>query len=227
MIEISREGDVRILRMTKPGNTLEPGFLRTVHEALDTIEADADGAAGLVITGSGKSFSNGLDLELLPTLPEEERRAMGPLILGLMRRLMSSKLPVVAALNGHAFAGGAFFALACDFRVMREDRGWFCISEVDVGVPIGRPMMSIAETKLTPAVLRTAVLSGRRYTGPEALEAGIVDAVASEEGLVAAASELAQQMATKERGIFGNCKEMLFAAPLAEIDAVVPRSEEQ
>lgn len=223
MIEISREGNVRILTMTKPGNTLEPVFLRAVHEAMDAIEADVDGPAGLVITGSGKSFSNGLDLEVLSTLDGDERAAMGPLILGLMRRLLTSNLPVVAALNGHAFAGGAFFALACDFRVMREDRGWFCISEVDVGVPIGRPMMGIAEAKLAPAVLRTAVLSGRRYTGPEALEAGIADAVASEAELLPAAIAMAEGLASKERGIFGDCKKTMFAASIAGIEAVLPK----
>ena len=55
---------------------------------------------------------------------------------------------VVAAVNGHAFAAGAFLAMACDFRLMRADRGWICISEIDVGVPIGAPMMGILRAKL-------------------------------------------------------------------------------
>jgi enoyl-CoA hydratase/carnithine racemase len=220
-MDLSREGDVRILRMEKPGNTLEPEFLRELHARLDEVEEGANGPAALVITGGGKFFSNGLDLDIVAKLEGEEQREFGKLILGLMRRLLTSKVPVVAALNGHAFAGGAFFALACDYRFMREDRGWFCISEIDVGIPIGRPLMSIAETKLTPQVLRTAVLTGHRYTGPEALEGGIADGIASEADLLPAAIAQAAVLAAKERGIFASCKETLFAAPVAEIDKVI------
>lgn len=210
MIELSRDGDVHILRMKKPGNTLEPEFLRALHTGIDEVVAEPNGPSALVITGEGKFFSNGLDLDIVPHLPPDEGREFSKLILGLMGRLLTLPIPVVAAVNGHAFAGGAFLAMACDFRVMREDRGWFAISEIDVGVPIGRPMMAIIQAKLHPQVCRTAVLTGYRYPGPEALSAGIVDALATEEELLKVAVAQAAEVATKERGIFHSCKKTLF-----------------
>ncbi len=145
MVEHSRTGAVHLIRMQKHKNTLEPAFLRAMHAALDLVAADGEGPAALVVVGNDRFFSNGLDLQLLPQLPLAEREQVGRLITTLLGRLLLLPVPVVAAVNGHAFAGGAFLAMAADFRVMREDRGWFCVSEVDVGVPIGYSMLAAKE----------------------------------------------------------------------------------
>ena len=91
------------------------------------------------------------------------------------KRFLVLPCPTVAAMNGHAFAGGAFMALSCDYRIMREDRGWFCVSEVDVGVPIPPAMMGILQGKLPANTARDALLTGKRYTADEAIAAGIAD----------------------------------------------------
>lgn len=206
MIEVSRTGVVHRIQMQKKGNTLEPTFLRALHAAIDRVEADCEGPAALVLIGNDRFFSNGLDLELLRQLPEEEQDQVGGLITTLLGRLLMLPIPVIAAVNGHAFAGGAFLAMAADFRVMREDRGWFCVSEVDVGVPIGYSMMSLLAAKLSPQVLRSAVLTGRRYTGREAMASGIVEVLASEAELLQRATTIAAALAAKERGDFGSVK---------------------
>ena len=130
-------------------------------------------------------------------------------------RMLILPCPTVAAINGHAFAGGAFVALSLDYRLMREDRGWFCVSEVDVGVPIPEAMMGILQGKLTPNVARDAMLTGKRYVADEAINAGIADGKASQETLLTEAITLAGQLATKEPGIFKTLKQRWFG-PMAQ-----------
>ena len=128
----------------------------------------------------------------------------------LVHRLMLLGVPTAAAVTGHAFGLGAFVVLAHDQAVMREDRGWICISEVDVGVPIAPPMMALLRAKLPAKTLRAAVLTGKRYDAHEAIASGFVDASAPEAELLSDAKKLAAELATKERGIFGELKKTLW-----------------
>ena len=215
MVEHSREGAIHRITLNNGPNMIDLDWLDRIHAALDTVEADCDGEAGLVLTGTGKFFCSGLNVEKLMALTEEEKPRFGAGMLGFMRRLISLPIPTVAAINGHAFAGGAFVTLGCDYRVMRADKGWFCISEVDVGVPIGDPMMGLLKAKLSPQIAREAALTGKRYPAQEALAVGIVDAISEEDALLDNATALATSMAGKERGIFGLIKNQLYADVIA------------
>jgi enoyl-CoA hydratase/carnithine racemase len=210
MIELTRDGDVHRITMTSDPNLVHPDFVAAFHEALDEVEAACSGPGALILTGTGKSFNNGLDVPVVFSLEGDDAKRFSNKRFRLMHRLLVGPVASVAALNGHAFAAGAFLALACDFRVMRGDKGRFCISEVDAGVPIGTPMMTLLRTKLTPAVVSRAVLTGHRFTGADALEAGIVEAVVTEGELLAAAGKRAAMLAAKERGITRKLKRTLW-----------------
>ena len=215
MIEHSREGAIHRITLNNGPNMIDLEWLDHMHAALDTVEADCEGEAGLVMTGTGKFFCSGLNVEKLMALSPEDGPRFRERMLGFMRRLVSLPIPTIAAINGHAFAGGAFVTLGCDYRVMREDKGWICISEVDVGVPIGDPMMRLLKAKLSPQTAREAALTGKRYTAPEALAAGMVDAIATEDALLVEATALATSMAGKERRIFSTIKHQLDADLIA------------
>lgn len=212
MIELSKEGALHLVTMNNGPNMICPDWQHRMIEVLDTVEADCEGPAAMVLMGEGKSFSNGLNLEALMALEPEAMVAFGATMGQIFRRLLLLPLPTVAALNGHAFAAGAFLALACDYRIMREDRGWFCISEVDVGVPIDPAMMNLVKAKLPPATVRDAILTGKRYTAEEAIAAGIADGAASETELATQAQALAASLAEKERGIFRTLKRNLYGS---------------
>ena len=197
--------------MNNGPNMVDPDWQARMLEMLDTVEGDCDGAAGLVLTGEGKFFCNGLNVEVVMGLQGEDRERFGASMLTIMGRLLTLPVPTVAAINGHAFAAGAFLALACDYRLMREDRGWLSVSEVDVGVPIGAPMMSLLKSKVSPQTAREAVLSGKRYTADDAIAAGFADGKATEAELLTKAMELATALATKERRIFKTLKRQLYA----------------
>lgn len=211
MMTRTKDGDVHVVTMQDGQNTIDLDFLGELNERLDEAEREGDGPAALVLTGEGKFFSNGLNLDFLTNADREARAEFGVTMLTTMRRLILFPLPVVAALNGHAFAAGAFVALACDFRIQREDRGWICVSEVDVGVPIGPPMIGLLNAKLPAASAREAALTGRRYDADAALAAGFVDAKASEAGLLPAATEHAAALSSKGRAIFSAIKKDLYA----------------
>jgi enoyl-CoA hydratase/carnithine racemase len=200
MIELSHDGDVHIVTMTASPNTVQPAFVAAMHDALDQV--DAAGGRAIVLTGSGKSFNTGLDVPAVISLKG---------LMNVFKRLSVGPTPVVAAINGHAFAAGAFLAMACDFRVMREDRGWICISEVDVGVPIGPPLMNILRNKLSANVMAEAVLTGKRYAATDAIAAGFADEAASEADLLGAAIKRAAELASKEAGIMATLKKQLWA----------------
>ena len=210
MIELTRDGDIHVITMNNGSNMIDPTWQKRMLEVLDTVEAESEGNAGLVITGDGKFFSNGLNVEVIMSLKGDDMVLFGSNMGQIMGRLLLAPIPTVAAVNGHAFAAGAFLALACDYRIMREDRGWICISEVDAGVPINQPMMDLLVAKLTPNTARDAVLTGKRYAADDALAAGFADGKAAEGNLVAEAVKLASSIANKERRIFKTLKRTLY-----------------
>ena len=109
--------------------------------------------------------------------------------LRLLTRLLTFPVPTAAALNGHAFGIGAMLALAHDRRVMRPDRGWFCLPEIDLGMQFHPLMLALVTHRLPGPVAEEAILSGRRYDGAAAVEAGIAHSLADLDDLVPAAVE--------------------------------------
>ena len=84
-------------------------------------------------------------------------------------------MPTLALINGHAFAGGFMLSMFHDYRIFNPSRGYLCLNELDLGVPLKPPMSSIFRQKLSPSVYNTTVLEAKRYSGKQALGAGIVD----------------------------------------------------
>ena len=179
MIETTRTDDVIKLRMDAGENRINPTFLASLNAALDAVE-EAEGPVVAVLTGSGKFFSNGLDLEWMGSAPEGAPLEVVNGLQALYSRMLTLPVPLVAAVNGHAFAGGAMLALACDGIVMREDRGFFCVPEVDINIPFTNGMAALCQCRMAPSVAHAAMLSGRRYTAAEAVESGFVAAAVAE-----------------------------------------------
>jgi len=212
MVNLEKHGNVYTLTFEEAdGNALTLELLNDIHAAFDKVIEDSKGPCALVLTATGKSFSSGLSIRAMSAYKAHELTQFSDAMQRLYGRLINFPVPTVAAINGHAFAGGAFLALACDYRVMREDKGWFCISEVDVGVAIAPNIMEVAILKMAPNVLRDAVLTGKRYSGQACLELGLADAVCSEATLLDMALEIVKPIATKKRHIYKALKSSLYA----------------
>ena len=171
-VAVERREAVTVVRMERGENRLHPELLSALESVLDAIEGRGEPAA-LVLTGAGKFFSNGLDLEYMGANPSEAGPTLAR-VHSLFRRVLALDAPTVAAINGHVFAAGAMLALCFDLAVMRADRGYFCLPEADLGFPFTVGMNALLTARLSPPVAHRAMVTGHRFTGPEALAGGIV-----------------------------------------------------
>lgn len=204
------EGDVVVAIWDDGENRFSGGSIAAWHALLDEVEA-ADGPVALVVAGSGKFFSNGLDLEWMGAHPDESGDLLAD-VHRLFGRLMTLGCYTVGAIVGHAFAGGAMLACCFDERIMRSDRGYWCLPEVDLGLPLTPAMYATVSARLPHATLHEAIVTGRRYGGPEALAAGIVEQLAAEDRVVELAVERAAAMAGKDRRVIANHKRQMYGA---------------
>jgi len=208
-LEVERDGDVLVARWCDGENRLNPASLDALESLCERVENET-GPLALVVTGDAKFFSNGLDLDRFAAHPEELGPTAGRLQV-LLGRLLVLPCYTVAAINGHAFAGGAMLTCGFDHRVMREDRGYWCLNEVEIGLPLSAQMGAAVLGRLPRATALEAMLTARRYGGAEALAAGIADEIAAEDRVLPASIERAAAVATKNRTIVTMHKRLAFA----------------
>lgn len=208
ILERSQHGDVVVLRWNDGENRYRGDSVAEWHATLDEL-AGSEGPLALVVTGTGKFFSNGLDLDWMGA-NRDESPAMLAEVHRLFGRLLTFPAFTVAAVNGHAFAGGAMLTCGFDMRLMRADRGYWCLPEVDLGLPLTDPMFAVVSARLPHATLHESIVTGRRYAGPEAVAAGIVEATAAIDDLLDAAIEAAAAMAAKDRRVIARHKQQMY-----------------
>ena len=185
-------------------------WLAAVDKCLDELEGSTEPAA-LVTIGDGKFFSNGLDLDWLGQHLDEYASYVDR-VHALFARFLTLPFPTVAAVNGHAFGAGAMLAVAHDYRVMRDDRGFLCFPEVDIHIPFTPGMSALITGKLSPRTALTAMTTGHRYPGPQAHRDGLVDATADLDSLHASASDIVRPLAGKDRKTLGAVKQTMFGS---------------
>ena len=199
---------IAVLTLGDDENRFSPERLDTLDAQLDDA---ADNAQALVTTGLGKFYSNGLDLDWLGANGDRLGWYVGR-VQDLLNRLLTFPLPTVAAINGHAFGAGSMLAIAHDYRVMREDRGFFCFPEVDIRIPFTPGMAALIQAKLPPQTAVKAMTTGHRYGGQEALASALVDDIAPESGILDAAIGRLQPILGKDPGTLGAIKTTMYAA---------------
>lgn len=213
MTRLTRTDGIHVLDLGDDENRFSPDWMKAVDAALDEVVA---APAPLVTTGAGKFYSNGLDLDWLGQHPDDFTSYVAQ-VQALLARMLTLPVPTVAAVNGHAFGAGAMLAIAHDWRVMREDRGYYCFPEVDIQIPFTAGMAALVQAKLTPRTAVDAMTTGRRFPGPEALAAGLVDATAAEEALLDRAVAQVVPLEGKHADTLGAIKTTMFAEAVARL----------
>ncbi|WPR64621.1 enoyl-CoA hydratase/isomerase family protein [Glutamicibacter protophormiae] len=183
-------------------------WLQEVNDLLDEVLASP--ATSLVTTGTGKFYSNGLDVAEAEGPAELDPDYVRQLQ-AVYRRVLTLPMPTAAAVNGHAFGGGALLAMAHDYRVMRTERGFFCFPEVNIGIAFTEGMAALVQSKLSAAQARDAMLTGRRFDGGQAAAAGLVDEAVPVDQLVERAVQLASAHVPAHPQTLGAVKEIMYA----------------
>jgi Delta3-Delta2-enoyl-CoA isomerase len=169
---------VAVLSMNCGENRFNFPFFSAINDVLDEIEQSPDIKVLVVTSSDKKIWCNGIDLDWLTPAIEKE----GPDLAGkfyremytFLRRILTYPMVTIAAITGHAFAGGAFLSFVLDFRFMRSDRGWLCLPEVDLGMRLGKGLTAIAKKTLPRDLQEEMILTGRRLTAEECVAYRIV-----------------------------------------------------
>jgi enoyl-CoA hydratase len=216
MIVLSRRGSVALLRMTHgKANALDLEFCEALTGELnDCARSDA---RALVLTGDGRMFSAGVDLLRVVDGGAPYVRTFLPSVNRMFETLFSFPKPVVAAVNGHAIAGGCVMACAADYRVMAREPGRIGIPELLVGVPFPVVPFEILRFAAPPQHLQAMAYRGLTLTADLALQQGLVDAVVAPERLLDEAVEIAESLAAIAADAFELTKRQMREPALQRI----------
>lgn len=170
-VSYKMDESVAVVTMNDGENRFNPDFLSTFIQVLDEIESETEALTLVVTSAHEKIFSNGIDLEwLIPVIQNQDMDTAMEFFFSLnnlFKRTVMSPLITVAAMSGHAFAGGAIWSCAFDFRFMRSDRGFFCFPEVDLGIPFLPGMLALLDKAIPKHKMDEMVYTGCRLTAEE------------------------------------------------------------
>src|SRR5436309_5128083 len=209
---VTYETKDRIARITLDDgkvNAMSLGFFEALGASLDRAESERPGA--VVITGRPGIFSAGLDLKLLPTLDAADRRTTLNAFARTMLRVFLFPIPTVAAVSGHAIAGGALLMFACDLRVAADGPARLQLNETAIGLALPSWAILIARSAIPPRWRTEAILHARPYSPAEAKTRGFVDIVVPAEQLLEAAAKAAAPLAALDPTAYGTSKTRLRA----------------
>ena len=213
-VTLTESDEVAVLALGDGLNAVDGAVLDALVDALDRLEA-AERPPALVTIGSHRAYCTGYDLEFLAGLNQAEVEAEVERSLDVLARILTYPGPTVAALSGHAFGYGAMLALAHDQRVMRADRGWFCLPEVDLGLAFPPFQLALIRARLAPQSAHRAITTGHRFDAADALASGIVEYISERDALGGRAVELAMEGAGKVPAIVSTLKSDLYAEVLS------------
>jgi enoyl-CoA hydratase/carnithine racemase len=201
------------ITMNDGENRFNPDFLTEFLAILDKVEQQTEAKTLVVSSGHEKIWCNGLDLEWLAPVIKNNRTSEAVdfffLLNTLYRRVLLYPMVTVAAMTGHAFAGGAIFSCAFDFRFMRSDRGFFCLPEIDLGIPFLPGMLALLRKAIPFNVLEELQYSGKRITAEQCVQRGIVTRALHKDKLLGQTLDFALEF-KKNRDITREMKHRLY-----------------
>jgi enoyl-CoA hydratase len=223
---LERTDGVALLRFDRPPvNAIELGSVPEFSEAFDEIEGSADIGA-LVVAGARDCFSAGLDLKEVPSYSPQQQKELIQGVNRMVARLYALPRPTVAAVNGHAIAGGLILALCCDYRIGVREPCKLGLTEARAGVPFPAAPMAVLRAELAAPAARILTLVALNTDSAGALARGVLDELVPRESLLERALEVARDLASIPRDAYGRIKRQLRGPTLARIEEIVDRDDD-
>ena len=216
-IEREERASVTVLRMRHGKvQAMDLELLQSLDDELQRVE-DAEIGRAVVLTGSGSVFSAGVDLFRLVEGGSSYIDDFLPLLSDVLQRVFAFPRPLVAAINGHAIAGGCVLACACDYRVAARGSGTIGLPELRVGVPFPLVPLEIVRFALPAEHLQELVYLGRTYRVDEAAGRGLVDEVVKGGDLIDRACDVASRLVSGPPARFVLAKRQLRGPTIRRI----------
>ena len=204
-----RDGIAQITLDDGKVNAMALPFFEGLGAAFD--RAEKDGARALVIAGRPGFFSAGLNLKLLPTLAQDELKKSMLAFPRIMLRAYTLPIPTVAAVTGHAVAGGALLAYLCDLRFVADGPFRLQMNETQIGIPLPTWILTVVQGDIAPRWQTEALLHARAYSPAEAKERGMITDVVPAEKVVETARAAAAQLTALDTRAYALSKQRLRA----------------
>ena len=211
-IKVDRDGELLIITLGRgKANPLNAAMVEELITAFGG--AAADDVRGVVFASDRpKFFSSGFDVGEVFNYDRDKMKEFFSRFIDLYEAMLQLPKPVVAAVSGHAFAGGAVLALACDSRVMAEGEFGFALNEVNLGIVVPSGFIRMAVAAVGERNAREIILEGKTITPARALEMGLADAVVEPEAVLARAIARARELGSKPPMAFAAVKRLFLEA---------------
>ncbi|UCD17635.1 MAG: enoyl-CoA hydratase/isomerase family protein [Candidatus Zixiibacteriota bacterium] len=208
-INVSQEKDITTVTLTRGKvNAINESLVDELHAILKNLEDDPQ-ARAVVLTGAGKFFSFGLDIPELYSYSQNDFLKFLQKFTNLYTSLFLFPKPVVAAINGHAIAGGCMLATPCDFRIMTTGKPRISLNEVTFGSSVFAGSVSILKFCVGAKNAAKILYSGSMFSAEEAHQMSLVDEISTESDLAKKAMTKATELAGKDSAAFGSIKRLL------------------
>jgi enoyl-CoA hydratase len=220
-IYVEQRGDVATITMNDTkANVLNKEFFDQIQSALVDLEED-ESVKAVVLTGQARFFSAGLDLKSLPALPRDELLPVLVQFGEMTLQLFGFPKPLVAAVNGHALAGGCVLMLCCDRRLVVDVGAKIGLNEVAIGLALPTFVSELARSVLGQTALQEAVMEARIYDPQGALAIGYADRLCAPEDLLREAGAVAEQLAQLPTSAYGTTKRRIREAALTRAQTAI------
>lgn len=203
-----REGLAEILLNRPKVNAINGQVVHELAQCFDEVRGD-DTAKALILTGEGSFFSFGFDV---PELYDYEKKDFTEFMFNfsdMLRNVFLFPKPVVAALNGHTIAGGCILALACDYRLMVDEKAKISLNEITFGSTLFSSAVEMLRFLVGSRNASTILYSGQMHSADEALRLGLIDKAVAREELLSSARSIAEDHASKDAPAFKGIKYLL------------------
>lgn len=222
VMEWKKDGAVAVITMCNGANRHNPVFARTILNIFDEIEADPQILSIILTSSDEKNFSQGIDVEWLQTAFATKDFTNIKTFMydmnSVFKRLLTTPVPVVAAINGHAFGNGAILSCACDFRFMSKERGFFCFPEIDLRIPFLPGMIAFIRKAIPEYKFNELALTGKRLTAEELATHHIIEKACDSAAQLQENAMIFARSLTKHRGIMGEMKKRMYKSVVETID---------